>query len=292
MENPYCVPQRKPGSSPGTKAGTEATGSTKPKKPKGNKRFNEGFERGILFVCLLLKWSGTGPEIGSGKLGGTVFLKGGASGPSARVLAFPRNRRSGPQQYVRGLFSGISTAFRALTAAQIDAWNQAANNTNATALRVNVFGDQKVVSGAQLWQRVTNILIQLGLPPYTTPPVAGTTESILAATLVADSVAPAMTLDLTLFGGGAALPANTYLIVQGTSQRSASVSSFGKSQYRAFGVYDPAEVIPVDIEADYIAKFGALIAGSRVGVRARLVFDDGAGTFSLGGWVYAQAIVS
>jgi hypothetical protein len=157
---------------------------------------------------------------------------------------------------------------------------------------VNVFGDQKVVSGAQLWQRVTNVLIQLGLPPYTSPPVAGTTDSVLSATLTADSVAPALDLDLVLFGGGAVLPANTYLIVQGTSQRNASVTSFGKSQYRAFGVYDPAEVIPVDLLADYVAKFGTLIAGSRLGVRARLVFDDGAGVFSLGGWQYAQAIVS
>jgi hypothetical protein len=70
-------------------------GTGKPKKPKGTeKRFAQGFEHGVLLICLLLKWSGIGPEIGSGKLGGTVFNKGGASGPSARVLAFPRNRRS------------------------------------------------------------------------------------------------------------------------------------------------------------------------------------------------------
>lgn len=288
MENPYCIPQRKPGTKPGT---TTTATAPKPKGPKKPRRFEQGFEHGVLLVCLLLKWSGLGPEAGSGKLGGTVLNKGGASGPSARVLAFPRNRRSAPQQYARGLFSGISTAFRALPPTDIDAWNQAANNTNATALRVNVFGDQKVVSGQQLWQRVTNYLIQLGLPPYSSPPIAGTTDSVLASTVAASGTASTMTLDLTLFSGGAALPANTYLIVQGTSQRNPSVSSFGASQYRSFGVYDPAEVIPVDIFTDYTSKFGTLVIGSRLGLKARLIFDDGSGTFSLGGWFYASTIV-
>lgn len=284
MEDQFCIP-RAPGSAPGTKKPTTVA---KPKKPK----MSQGRAAIGLVVCLLLKWSGIGPEAGSGKLGGTVFLKGGASGPSARVLAFPRNRRSAAQLYVRGLFSGIATAFRALAPADIDAWNAAANGDNSNALRVNVFGDSKVISGLQLWQRITNVLIQLGLPPYTSPPVAGTTDSVLTAELAADSVGNTMTVDLTLFSGGAALPANTYLQVFGTSQRNASVSSFGKSSYRLFAIYDPAEPIPVDVHADYIAKFGVLVAGSRIGVRGRLIYDDGAGVFSLGGFFETSAIVS
>jgi hypothetical protein len=218
--------------------------------------------------------------------------KGGAGGPSARVIAFPRNRRSAGQQLVRGLFSGLSSAFRSLLPAEIDAWNAAANNTNSNALRVNVFGDQKTVTGSQLFQRVNNILASIGLPAYSSPPIAGTTDAITAATLVATFTGSILTLAIATFGGATTVPANTYVRVFATSQRNSSISSFGESQYRFIGFYPATTAInPLDIEADYVARFGALVAGSRLSVKAHFVFDDGAGTFSKGGDVYASAVV-
>lgn len=245
-----------------------------------------------VLIFLLLKWSGIGAVAGSGKLNGTVMLKGGASGPSARVIAFPRNRRTVFQQLVRGVFSGLSTAFRSLDPEDIDAWNAAANNTNPTALRINVFGDTHVVTGSQLFQKVNNILYQIGATTYDTPPVSGTTDAILGAELTGDATGQGLDLDMTTFGGATAVPANTTLVVYATAQRNPSVSSFGKSAYRIIGYYPAAEAIPVDLSTEYIARFGALVAGKRIGVKAHFVFDDGAGTFSKGGDVYASGIIA
>ena len=277
----HLKPYPKPSSTSGSGAG-----GTKPKKPQSNSR------KGIVIIALLLKWSGIGAVSGSGKLAGTVMNIGGASGPSARVWAKPRIKRTAFTQLVKGLFSGLSTAFRTLTSTQIDAWNTAANNTNPTALRSNVFGDQKVVTGAQLFQRVNNILASLGLPSYALPPLAGIADTITAATLAAGATLQTLTLDLTFFSGAVVVPANSYIKVYATAQRGASVSAFGESQYRFIGFYPAAAVSnPLNIAPDWSTRFGLLILGQRLAVKAHLVFDDGAGTFSKGGDVYATTVV-
>lgn len=252
---------------------------TKPSKPK------------MFDPMALVKYAGTGAVGISGKIAGTVFTNAGSAGAFIRVWAKPKNARTALQQFVRGILSGISSSFRALTAAQIDAWNSAATSTNGNALRVNVFGDSKVVTGSQLYQRINNILLGIGAVVVSDPPVVASTDSILSATPASSAGGGTFTLALVTFGGAVTVPADTTAVLEATPQLSNGRNFFGKSQYRQVGIYAPATSInPLNIAADYTAKFGALVAGSKVGLRIRFVFND-TGLFGQSGAVYATATI-
>jgi len=270
----------------GTKP-TTSTGTGKP-KPKGGKR--SGFFSFILMA--LVKYAGNGAIGISGKIAGTVFTIGGQQGPFVRVWAKPRNRRTSFQTLTRGILSGISSSFRNLTGAQVDAWNASAQDDNPNSLRRNVFGDVRRLSGSQLYQRVNNILTTLGQALYTSPPTVGSTDSVTAAALTGAETGQALDLDLTTFAGATAVPTNTFLVVYATAQKGNGSSYFGASQYRLIGFFPATTAInPCDISAEYIARFGALNSGSRVGVKCHFVFNN-AGVFSKGGDVYASATIA
>lgn len=240
----------------------------------------------------LYKQSGGDTIAKSGKVAGTVYAVSGSAGPFIRVWAKPRNRRTALQTAVRGNLSGLSSSWRALAIADIEAWNQAATGNSSLPLRVNVFGDQRKCTGAQLYIRVNGINLEVGNALYTTPPVSGTTDAIIAAAGTADASAQTFTIQVTTFGGAVVVPANTVARVYATSQQSSGRSFFGASQYRFLSSYAAAVSInPLSITADYIAKFGALVAGSRIGIKIDFVFDDGAGTWSKGGDVYTTVTV-
>lgn len=257
-------------------------GKTKPKGTKPSKFFNP---------MALIKTAGTGVVGISGKIAGTVYSAGGSAGPFARVWAKPRNARTSLQQFVRGVFAGLSSSFRALTPDQVAAWNAAATSDNPNSIRRNVFGDQKVMSGAQMYEKINNLLLQIGASVISDPPVAAPVDSIVSMDASAAASPAAFTLDIDLFSGGAAVPANNTLVVFATNQKSNGRSFFGKSQYRLIGVYPAGTTIPVNILTDYVSKFGSLVAGQKVGVYAHMIYND-TGLFGKSGSVYATATVS
>lgn len=257
----------------------------KPVKPK------DQLKQDWTSLKALVKYAGTGAVGISGKIAGTVFTNAGSAGAFIRVWAKPKNARTALQQFVRGVLSGISSSFRSLTPSEIDAWNSAATSTNGNALRVNVFGDSKVVTGSQLYQRINNILLAIGASVVTSPPVVATTDSILSATPASSAGGGTFTLALVTFGGATTVPANTTAVLEATPQLSNGRNFFGKSQYRQVGIYAAATNInPLNIASDYIAKFGTLVAGSKVGLRIRFVFND-TGEFGQSGAVYATATI-
>lgn len=217
----------------------------------------------------LIKTSGIGVVGISGKIGGTVFNLGGSQGAFARNWAKPRNVRNTVTQFVRGLFSGISTAWRALTNAQVSAWNGAAS----LYTRVNVFGDNKSLKGNTAFQRVNNIRASLGLAAVSDPPALVPASFVITnAVGTADVSGTLFNIVLTDFFAGVVLPADTYIKAYGTTQRPISQSYFGKSAYRYFGFYIPTDSTnPLDIYADYIAEFGALRAGTKVSIALEVV---------------------
>jgi hypothetical protein len=258
----------------------------KPKKPK-EKRFP-----GILFIMAIMKMAGTGVTGISGKIAGTVFNSGGQQGPFIRNWAKPRNRRTSSQTFVRGILAGISSSFQALTASQVDAWNQAGQSDASFALRKNVFGDTRKLSGSQLYQRINNILLQIGATVIADPPLVASTDAVTSMACTFAAGTPQADVLVTTFAGATAVPANTSLVVYATPQKSNGRSYFGKSQYRLLAVYPATTAInPLDILADYNTKFGTLVAGSRIGIKAHFVFND-TGLFSKGGDVYATAVVA
>lgn len=233
---------------------------------------------------MIAKWSGIGMVKGSGKIQGTVMQVNDV----VRVWAKPRNVRDSFTYLVRGLLSGISTSYRALTPAQIAAWNAAAFNY----LRKNALAEVKKLTGSQAYQRVNNILASIGEALRTDPPGVGIIDAIVQIGSVnADESAQTFTIGIAYFSGVGAVPADSFVKVFATRQVGPSKASFSKSDYRFIG-YFPATTVtnPLDIATDYIARFGALVEGQRIGVAAQPIFYDGT-NFVEGGRIFADGIV-
>lgn len=241
----------------------------------------------------IYKQSGGDTIAKSGKVGGTVYAVGGSAGPFIRVWAHPRNRRTSFQTAVRGVLSGISSSWRTLSATLIEAWQQAASGDSTMALRKNAFGDTRKVSGFQLFQRVNNLNLEAGFVTTNTPPLNGSTDAIISAVPNFLKTGQVGEIDITTFAGAAAVPANTKLLFYATSQKSAGRSFFGSSQYRFINSYAAAVAInPLDVATEYIAKFGALVQGARIGLKVEFLFYDAVNNvWARGGAVYATATV-
>lgn len=261
----------------------------KPHKPKPSLRL----------LMARVKFAGTGAISISGKIAGTVFNQSGVMGAWMRVWAKPKNRRTAAQSLVRGVLTGISAAFRSLSSAQITAWNHVGQSDDNFAIRKDVFGDTRHLSGSEVYQRVNNVLESLGLFFFSDPPVSGTASAVAVITPAAADAANTFTVGLTdaLTGPLAALPANTYAKVYATDQTSKGRNFFGKSKYRLIGTFAPTAPVPLDIQADYVATFGAPVAGQNIAVAVEIVSTDATniapGTFfSMGGRITAVTTVA
>ena len=213
-----------------------------------------------------------------GKVNGTVFSKN-RGGAYARTKVTPSNPQTSAQNLVRSRLTGFSQGWRALSQAARDAWNSAV----ASFPRTNVFGDAKILSGHQLYIGLNSQLAAAGQTAITAPPLPTGAPAITSITPTA-----AETLQVfTLAYNPDPVPADTSLIVEATEQVSPGKSNLN-SLYRQIEVVAAAAASPADIAASYIAKFGALVAGQKIGIRTRFVNDL---TGEVSGPVTAQVIV-
>ena len=208
-----------------------------------------------------------GPNIGeiSGKLGRTVFTKS-RSGLGMRTLVHPKNPRSADQTAVRNDFKGWSQKFRALSTSQIAAWNAAALNV----IKSNRLGGKYATTGSKLYvaYNTSNSLFNTGTEitdPFTPTPVNPIAISALEA------LSGAQTISITT---GSAVPANSKLVIMATAQLSAGVSN-AKGKYRDIKVIAGGTTAGVqDFTTEYIAKFGTLILGKKIFVKAKVSNND------------------
>jgi hypothetical protein len=257
---------------------------TPPEKP------GTGKPKIVQDLFALVKYAGNGAISISGKIGGTVFSSAGVYGPFIRNWDKPRRVRNAATTLVRGVFSGISSAYKTLTPTQVSTWVQG----KPDYLRKNVFGDIKHLTPNNVFQRVNNVLTSLGLASVNSCPAVGATDSVTAMAGAASVGGATFTLTPTLFSGAAALPANTYAKVYASRQVNDSKQSFGKSDYRYIGFFAPATAIPLNIFADYTALYGGLVLGKNISLSIELVnYVAGApGTFSKTGLTYANVVVA
>lgn len=184
---------------------------------------------------------------GSGKIGGHVASRNRA-GSYFRTKVTPVNPSSVAQQAIRNRLTGISQAWKALTAAQRLAWNAAVGDYS----RTDVFGDIRNPSGFNLYQRLNNNLLTIGESVITVPPVPGSVLAITACSLAVVTGTPAMTLTFAPAIGSA----NSIKLFA-----TAPVSqgkSFVKSEYRLIGILSESDTSPKVITTLYNAKFGAI----------------------------------
>lgn len=191
---------------------------------------------------------------GRNKIGGHVASKNRA-GSYFRTKVTPVNPKSQQQVVVRNRLSGLSSAWRGLTASERLAWNAVV----ADYARTDIFGDLRNPSGFNLHQKLNNNLLKIGEVALKSPPlpkaVAAFTSFSIAASYVGDS------LDLTF---GPAIDALHTVYVTATPGLSAGIS-FVKSEYRRITCLSAADTSVHSAKAVYKAKFGAIPkAGSKI----------------------------
>jgi len=182
---------------------------------------------------------------GRGKIGGHVASKN-RGGAYLRTKVTPSNAQTSFQNAVRATFTGLSQGWRALTQAQRDAWNAAVANFQ----RTDIFGDLKSPSGLNLYQRLNNNLISIGVAALTDPPL----PSEVGAVVISSATNAVGLATMTIIFNGP-VPAGTSVKVFATAPMSAG-KSFVKSEFRQIDVMAAAEATPFNIKAAYLAKFG------------------------------------
>jgi hypothetical protein len=194
---------------------------------------------------------------GRNKIGGQVASKN-RGGAYMRNKVTPVNPSTSFQTTVRNRLTTLSQNWRGLTAAQRNAWNSAVANFS----RTDIFGDLKVPSGFNLYQRLNNNILALGGVVITSPPALTDLDQFSAVVLTYTSGTPALSLAFTVAAGtdgGYKLYA-TPPLSQGIS--------FVKSEYRLIDADSTAPASPYNILTKYTAKFGSVGAvGTKIFIK-------------------------
>jgi len=185
---------------------------------------------------------------GRGKIGGHVASKNRA-GSYFRTKVTPVNPQSTAQGTVRNRFSGISSGWRGLTAAQRASWNSAVSDFAKT----DIFGDLRNPTGFNLYQRLNNNLLTCGEAAITSPPATLAVDAFTSMSIAAEDATVAEDLAITHAPGVAA---DHLVKVYATPPMSAG-KSFVKSEYRLIAILPNSSASPYDATAEYQAVFGS-----------------------------------
>jgi len=194
---------------------------------------------------------------GSGKIGGHVASRNRA-GAYFRTKVTPVNPNTSYQAGSRSRFSARSQAWRGLTEAQRAAWNAAVQDYSKT----DIFGDNQIPSGFNLYQKLNNNLVNIGESALTNPPLpqdiinftslSVTSEVAVGSVTVTFAAAIAVTEKVKLFATPAVSPG----------------ISFVKSEFRQIAVLDSTDTSPYAALADWESRFGELTqTGSKIFVK-------------------------
>jgi hypothetical protein len=192
-----------------------------------------------------------------GKLNGHVFSHN-KGGNYVRNKVTPVNPRTSAQVAVRNRLGSLAQSFRGLTQAQIIAWNGAVNNFAKT----NIFGDLHSPSGINLYQRLNNNLLNIGVAQISDPPSSSAIPITTALSVTAAKGIPALSVVLSN-----AVPVGSKVKVLATAGISPG-RTFVKSQFRQIAVLAAAQATPYNGLAAYTAVFGAIpVAGQKLFIK-------------------------
>jgi hypothetical protein len=194
------------------------------------------------------------PQVG--KLGLTVTWPA-RNGLVRRILVTPKNPRTDRQIEVRELLVQQARRFDALTDAQQDAWNVAANGYQSRPS----LGQSGPLTGLQLFVRINCKLGLLGQDAVDAPPVAPQFPSLAVQSLVITNTAGVIAVKLTCPTN----PGESTVLRASPPQNSAIRAC---RNFRINGICPAPTDGSTDITGLYTAEFGAVPAGKRLFVRA------------------------
>lgn len=200
---------------------------------------------------------------GSGKIGGHVAAKNRA-GAYLRTKTTPVNPSSTFQQNARGILGALSSQWSGLTAAQRESFNKAVSQFAKT----DIFGDLKNPSGINLFVKLNSNLINTGQAQITAAPTKVEIPFSPITSIVFDVSSSLATITLS----DGALDGSK-VMVYATPSLSAG-TSYAKNQKRFVGAYTVAAGV-IEFGTDYIARFGAFVAGSNIQASFRVVEATG-----------------
>ena len=199
----------------------------------------------------------------SGKLGGHVFSKN-RGGSYIRTKVTPSNPQSSAQMTVRGIFASISSGWSSLTESARNSYR----NFVADYAKTDIFGDLRNPSGKSLYQRLNQNL------------------AISGQALLAQCVAPSEVPFANMVSAISSIAGTTFNIVTSGDTTGSKVvvwatpslsqgKKFVKNSLRQISVVNGATALQTNVFADYVAKFGAPIAGANVYIGVRVINANG-----------------
>lgn len=197
----------------------------------------------------------------SGSLAGQTSSRN-RFGQYRRTRAVPVNVNSSAQQATRSNLSSQAIAWRSLSDVQREAWTSYA----ADHPRTNSLGQTITLTGFQMFVSVNSRLLSLGMDAVTATPslelVLAPTYSVVSTTVAGFEVDINDALTGFTVGGWASPPVSAGRSFNADFRLVAIVSS-------------PAADAPLITKANYEAKFGTLVAGSKIFIRGQTVDDTG-----------------
>jgi len=194
---------------------------------------------------------------GSGKIGGHVASRNRA-GAYFRTKVTPVNPNTSYQAGSRSRLSARSQAWRGLTEAQRAAWNAAVQDYSKT----DIFGDNQIPSGFNLYQKLNNNLVNIGESAITNPPLPQDIINFTSLSVAAEVAVGSLTLTFA-----AAIAATEKIKLFATPAISPGIS-FVKSEFRQIDVLDSNDSSPYDAISAWESRFGELSqTGSKIFVK-------------------------
>jgi hypothetical protein len=187
----------------------------------------------------------------SGSLAGQTSSRN-RYGQYRRTRAIPVNVSSTFQQAVRTRLQTNAAAWRALTDEQREGWIA----LGAQMSRTDSLGQVYTLTGSQAYAAVNGNNLAAGNAAVSDAPVLTTPDPVTFGTITLDVGAFTVAYSPTPLG------AAERLFVYASPQRSAGRAFEG--DLRLVQVSAAAAASPADIEAAYVARFGALLEGNRV----------------------------
>ena len=195
------------------------------------------------------------------KLNGSVFSRN-RGGAFLRTKITPTNPKTASQVAQRSKLASFSQAWRSLTEEQRSAWLGAVSSW----ARTDIFGSNVTPSGSALYIRLNINVALAGGTPLTLPPSQVGATAITEISVLAD--VSDTQVDVAFVP--ASVPANHTMVIEATPQLSPGISN-ANNQFRVVESVAAAGTSPADISAAYTAKFGTLIAGKKIFVRAKFI---------------------
>lgn len=186
-----------------------------------------------------------------GKTGGTVYSrnKGGAY---SKNKVTPLNPKTQAQQAQRNALSVYSQAWRNLSEANRQTWNDGSTNYPQT----DIFGDQYYLAGNMLYNKLNLNLEKVGIAPnIKCPTPKGAPQMVLSTPSFTTT---SLEIDIS------SVPTGYSAFVMATAPNSVGKTNLN-SKLRAIAVLSAGTGGgPYDFISEYTAKFGAPISGQKI----------------------------